>query len=81
MICVVFPEILKLTKPSPEVVETGTWKTVPITEKLAFWAAQKQQQRGGQRWFDHHFRPTVSLFWKTKKKEMERDMWTTNHNF
>ena len=57
MMCKYFSETLKLTKPSPEVGETGALKTVPANRKLRFWAAQKAVRRGGQRLFDHHFRP------------------------
>ena len=81
MMCEEFPETLKFHKPSPEVRETGTWKTVPAVQKMQIWAAQQGGQRGGQRQFDHHFRPAVRVFWETKKKGMQRDMWTTNHNF
>ena len=81
MMCQDFPETLKWNKPSPEVGETGTWKIVPSTRRLRSGQPRNSHRRGGQRWFDHHFRPAVRVFWETKKKEMQRDMWTTNHNF
>ena len=70
MMCEEFPETLKLHKPSPEVGETGTWKTVPAVRKMKSGQPRFGPRRGGQRWFDHHFRPAVRVFWETKKKEM-----------
>ena len=77
MMCKYFPETLKHHKPSPEVGETGALKTVPATDDGGFWAAQKRSRRGGQRWFDHHFRPIRVFSGETKKKEMKCDVHTT----
>ena len=56
MMCKYFSETLKPHKSSPEVGETGALKTVPAKPKTEIWAAQMVFHRGGQRWFNHHFR-------------------------
>ena len=63
------PEIIKLNQQTRELKDLTALKSVPATKIWApqiFWVAQKPVQRGGQRWFDHQFRPATRLFWKNK---------------